>query len=282
MFFQYPDKLTQVEFANADRAKLAVGFVSAGELAEVAPSLGFAPSTVAACATMNRYFRSGVEIYDEYTFTELRIADPVEPDAEDDCVALFIRKDLFLVVDVLDKDRSTEQKFRQALRRFPPRSVTLEKLIYAFLDALVARDITVLETMKDWFRRGTCRTCGQGGDARAGGHGRVDHGREGHDRQGHIRNIVKEGADKTVFDGTADQRQGQGAHQEADAGSDEDRGPDLCVGHASASFSRASGASAVSASSFRGNSSAARAERPTVRITVFVPPVRAGSSFDAA
>ena len=28
MFFQYPDKLTEVTFETADRSKLAVGFVS--------------------------------------------------------------------------------------------------------------------------------------------------------------------------------------------------------------------------------------------------------------
>ena len=126
--------------------QLTVGYLSCDELAEVSEALGFAAANVEACRSANIYFRSGVEVYDEYTFTELRIVDPVHPEVNDDCVALFIKKNLFLVIDVLDEDRSTQQRFQQALRRFPARSVTLEKLIYSFLDALVAGDIIMLES----------------------------------------------------------------------------------------------------------------------------------------
>ena len=126
--------------------QLTVGYLSCDELAEVSEALGFAAANVGACRSANIYFRSGVEVYDEYTFTELRIVDPVHPEVNDDCVALFIKKNLFLVIDVLDEDRSTQQRFQQALRRFPARNMTLEKLIYSFLDALVAGDIIMLES----------------------------------------------------------------------------------------------------------------------------------------
>ena len=126
--------------------KLAVGYLTCDELSEVSETLGFAAANVEACRSANAYFRSGVEVYDEYTFTELRIVDPVHPEVNDDCVALFIKKNLFLVIDVLDEDRSTEQRFQQALRRFPAKNTNLEKLIYSFLDALVAGDIIMLES----------------------------------------------------------------------------------------------------------------------------------------
>ena len=99
MFFQYPDKLTEVPFAAADRTKLAVGFVSGEELAQIAPSLGFAPSAVEACASMNPLFRSGVEVYDDYTFTQLRVS---EPGGRHYCVAMFFKRDLIVLVDVED------------------------------------------------------------------------------------------------------------------------------------------------------------------------------------
>ncbi len=145
MYYTFGTKIEETDKLPGD-SRLTVGYLSCDELAEVSDSLGFAATNVEACRSANRYFRSGVEVYDEYTFTELRIVDPVHPEVNDDCVALFIKKNLFLVIDVLDEDRSTEQRFRQALRRFPPRSMTLEKLIYAFLDALVAGDIIVLES----------------------------------------------------------------------------------------------------------------------------------------
>ena len=125
---------------------LTAGYVRSGELQQIYRRLGFADSTAEACQNANMYFRSGVEVYDDYTFTELRIVDRKNPEAEDDCVALYIKKDLFLVVDVLDEDRSTEQKFQATLRRFPAQSMTLEKLVFAFLETLVAGDIAVLES----------------------------------------------------------------------------------------------------------------------------------------
>ncbi len=139
---------TSIEESNKLPAgdKLTVGYLTCDELAEVSETLGFAAANVEACRSANIYFRSGVEVYDEYTFTELRIVDPVHPEVNDDCVALFIKKNLFLVIDVLDEDRSTEQRFQQALRRFPAKNMNLEKLIYSFLDALVAGDIIMLES----------------------------------------------------------------------------------------------------------------------------------------
>ena len=139
---------TSIEESNKLPAgdKLAVGYLTCDELAEVSESLGFAAANVETCRSANIYFRSGVEVYDEYTFTELRIVDPVHPEVNDDCVALFIKKNLFLVIDVLDEDRSTEQRFQQSLRRFPAKNMNLEKLIYSFLDALVAGDIIMLES----------------------------------------------------------------------------------------------------------------------------------------
>ena len=144
MFYVFEPEVKEVQAFRAGR--LTAGYVRSEELQEMYRGLGFAESTAAACQSANLYFRSGVEVYDDYTFTELRIVDRRDPEAEDDCVALFIRKDLFLVVDVLDADRSTEGKFLSALRRFPAQSMTLEKLTFAFLESLLAGDISILES----------------------------------------------------------------------------------------------------------------------------------------
>ncbi len=146
MFYTFGTSLREKDRGLPEPGVLTAGYLRADELADCWEALGFAQSNMEACRYANRIFRSGVEVYDEYTFTELRIVDYVQPDENDDCVALFIKKDLFLVVDVLDEDRSTEKKFQQSLRRFPPQSMTLEKLLFAFLDALIARDITMLES----------------------------------------------------------------------------------------------------------------------------------------
>ena len=147
MFYTFGASLREMPKGLPDANTLTAGYMRVDELAECWEALGFAQSNAEACRYANRVFRSGVEVYEDYTFTELRIVDYLRPEENDDCVALFIRKNLFIVVDVLDKDRSTERKFQQALNRFPPQSVTLEKLVFAFLDALIAGDITMLESI---------------------------------------------------------------------------------------------------------------------------------------
>jgi magnesium transporter len=142
VFFQYPDKLTEVAFSEADRTKLAVGFVSGEELAGLAPALGIAPAAVAACASMDRYFRSGVEVYDDYTYTQLRVS---EPGGRHYCVAMFIKRDLIVLVDVEDPEGTVRDKFMGVLGRYTAATVSAEKLLCAFFDSLIAGDMQFLE-----------------------------------------------------------------------------------------------------------------------------------------
>lgn len=142
MFYQYTDKLTPVNPDEIDENRLTVGYANCNELSEFSRIFGFAESTTAACLEPTKYFRSGVELYDNYTFTELRIIDI---ETEDDCVAIYIKKNLLVVVDVSDKDGSTKSKFMSAIKRYSPENVTLEKIIYAFFDSLVAGDIKIIE-----------------------------------------------------------------------------------------------------------------------------------------
>ena len=145
MFFQFSETLQEIETENIDANVLTAGFISKQDADDLCRRFGFADSAVEALRNANERFRSGVEVYDDYTFTELRIADAGNPEAEDDCVALFVKKNLFIVVDVEDHDGSTKNKFLTALRRYPAKAFTLEKLVFAFLDALIANETRQLE-----------------------------------------------------------------------------------------------------------------------------------------
>ncbi|MBR0508638.1 MAG: hypothetical protein IJJ85_00830 [Clostridia bacterium] len=145
MLFQFREKLTEVSLPEVSADTLTVGYVTGEELSQVADCFGFDESTVESCRQASRYFRSGVEIHDSYTFTELRIAAVSENDLREDCVALYFRRNLVLVVDVEDFDGSTKSKFFAALRRFSASKVNTEKVIGAFLDNLVGSDIKYIE-----------------------------------------------------------------------------------------------------------------------------------------
>ena len=144
MFYRIDDELTEIKIDEIDESFLTAGFISAQELPEIGERFGFSKVTVDACRKASKNFRSDVEIHDRYLFTELRIADPDDSD-KFDCVALYILKNMIIVVDVEDFDSSTKSKFFASIRRYSAETQTVEKLLFAFFDALVSNDFTYIE-----------------------------------------------------------------------------------------------------------------------------------------
>ena len=149
MFYQFsPEGLRQVDEKNLSGEHITAGYITLSKLKDCYRNFGFSKSTVEQCQEEVRYFRSSINTYDDYCFFTLTVTDASHPQEDEDCVALYIKKNLFLVVDVYDKDMSTERNFKAALRRYPAGSVTMERLIYAFLESLVSRDNRVLEDLE--------------------------------------------------------------------------------------------------------------------------------------
>ena len=146
MFYQFEDTVNKITIDKINSKKLTAGFISAAELKKNEKLFSFSPSTVEACQKANKYFRSDVEVYDDYLFTELRIATPKDTN-DFDFLALYIKKNLVLVVDVEDYDSSTENIFKKAIKRFPSSTMTVEKLVFAFIDGLIANDLQYIEEM---------------------------------------------------------------------------------------------------------------------------------------
>ena len=149
MFYEFgPDGMKLIEEKNIDDGKITAGYITLSRLKDCYRKFGFSRSTVDTCQQETRYFRSGIEVYEDYSFCTVTVTDASHPQQDEDCVALYIKKNLLLVVDVFDRDMSTERNFKSALNRYPAAGVTLERLIYAFLDSLISRDNRVLEEME--------------------------------------------------------------------------------------------------------------------------------------
>lgn len=149
MFYQFgADGLRLIDEKNITAEHITAGYITLSKLKDCYRKFGFSKSTVEQCQEETRYFRSSINVYDDYCFFTLLVTDASRPQEDEDCVALYIKKNLFLVVDVFDKDMSTERNFKAALRRYPAGTVTMERLVYAFLDSLVAKDNRVLENLE--------------------------------------------------------------------------------------------------------------------------------------
>ncbi len=147
MFYQIREKLTPISVDEIDENYITAAYINADELREIGLRYGFARSTIAACREASAHFRSGVEVYDDYTFTELRIVNQNNLSRTEDSVALYIMKNMLIVVNVEDYDSSTEEKFMAAVNRYSYASATLEKVIYAFFDALISNDFKFIEDL---------------------------------------------------------------------------------------------------------------------------------------
>ena len=145
MFFQLSEnEMLPVEAEKINPDILTVGYLKVDELIEHSARFGFDENTVSACKNANALFRSGVEVHDDYTFTELRILNENGKEKSDDYIALFIKRNLMLVVDIWDADGSTKEKCLAAVRKYSPQKVSCEKILAAFLDSLFAGDYKVL------------------------------------------------------------------------------------------------------------------------------------------
>ena len=145
MFYRLGAKVEPISSDEIDENQMIAGYLSAQELVEIGRKFGFSHTTIEACQVANQTFRSGVDVFDDYTFTELNIVDPQHVDDDNDCVALLIKKNMIIVVDVLDRDSSTKNKFIAAINKRHLKGVTIEKVVYAFLEYLIAGSAQYIE-----------------------------------------------------------------------------------------------------------------------------------------
>ncbi len=147
MFFQFSKNgMEQIEAGNIDSNTLTIGYLNVEELNALNNQFRFDESNIEACKNANTLFCTGVEVHTDYTFTELRILN--DYDEADDYIALFMKQNLMLVVDISDEDGSTHAKYLSALKKYPAEKISCEKVLAAFLDLLLAGDNTVLETIE--------------------------------------------------------------------------------------------------------------------------------------
>lgn len=137
MFYRFQNDVKKIDPAQVDPDSICTGYISAEQLEKTFEKLKFPKSYIDVGCLEKKYFRSKIEVYDDYTYVAMRIKQEVSTVGTSDCIAMYIRKNFLLVVDVFDQDNSTKEKYEDALSHFQPQNITLEKLIYSFLNSLI-------------------------------------------------------------------------------------------------------------------------------------------------
>ena len=134
MFYRADNELREIAFEEINDSFLTIGFVGGEELENIKEKLDFSDASVEKCKRANPLFRTEVEVYGNYTFTELRVP---AGSGEDDYIALFLKKNLILIVDIRDRDGSTVNIFRRVTDRLPAEKINSAKVVSAFMESLV-------------------------------------------------------------------------------------------------------------------------------------------------
>lgn len=146
MFYRAENELIEIPFESINDSFLTIGFISGDELDTIKEELDFSDSSVERCKRANPLFRTEVEVYGNYTFTELRVPNE---SGDDDYIAMFLKKNLILIVDIFDRDGSTLSIFRRVVDRFPVEKINAAKVVCAFMESLVSDSGAIIERSRN-------------------------------------------------------------------------------------------------------------------------------------
>lgn len=142
------DLKKEISIEEIDENIITAGIVTLDELRQCYDRLGFSESTVFECENSNGRFRSAINIYDDYSFGLMNIVNVANVWHEKDRLAFYVKKNLFILVDIYDADKSTTTIFQNMLEQFNKDSFTLERFIYSIFDSLILNDSKALESIE--------------------------------------------------------------------------------------------------------------------------------------
>ncbi|MEG1548352.1 MAG: CorA family divalent cation transporter [Clostridia bacterium] len=150
MMYTFNGEMQQTCPCNLDPNVLTAGLIGLDELKNCNHIFGLDAASIKECESdSNRNsFRTGIDVYDDCFFSILNIVDVNDVLAEEDRIGIYIKKNLFLLIDIVDADNSTRSLFEYAASRFKPQKMTLEKLVFSLFDRLLYKDSEALEALE--------------------------------------------------------------------------------------------------------------------------------------
>lgn len=148
MFFEIEDAVKEIDFKNINPKKITIGMISMNQLENYNKHFNFSEATINECNNNSRNLRSSIDIYDEYSFGIINIVNKKDILGDKDRIGFYIKDNLFLLIDIVDKDSSVTQTFKQMLYHIKINGLTLERVIYSFFERLIYDDNIALEDME--------------------------------------------------------------------------------------------------------------------------------------
>lgn len=138
MFYSIHNKeIREISLKQLDFHDICVGYLTLDELKSCYQELGLSEVAVKDCMTDFTHFRTSMDVYDEFSFGMINIVDILNLSTRRNRIGFFIKKNLFVVVKITDKEDSIRQMFLDAIGRFR-QNATMEKVIYGVLERLLS------------------------------------------------------------------------------------------------------------------------------------------------
>lgn len=138
MFYSIHEKeIQKIELEQLDTHDICVGYLTLDELRKCYKQLGLSEVAVKDCMTDFTHFRTSIDVYDEFSFGMINIVDILNLSSKRNRIGFFIKKNLFVVVKIIDRDDSIRQMFLDSIGRFR-QNATMEKVVYGVLERLLS------------------------------------------------------------------------------------------------------------------------------------------------
>ena len=148
MYYQFKEELSSINSKDINPEILTFGVISLKELEKNYEQFGFSYPTVAECTSQSQHSHGNLDSYHDYLFGIILGINERQIIKVQDRIGLYIKRNLLLLVIIEDRDDSTRAKIKELLSHINLKNITLERLIYSFLERLIGDDYTVLEKIE--------------------------------------------------------------------------------------------------------------------------------------
>lgn len=137
---------------SSEEGEARIGYVTVEELSMLRRDLGIEPSVLEACRESVQgkasFSHNILSAWENYSFGIMSIPETTNLFGERDIVGLYFTSNMFLCVDLRDKDGSTRQAFRRTVRHPGATSMSVAKFFSLFVRELIRDNLRLYETFR--------------------------------------------------------------------------------------------------------------------------------------
>lgn len=149
MYYQIKDELKKIPLHDVNPDILTVGCITLEELEQCYSRFGFSYLTLAECKNEEQHLNGNLNSYYDYLFGIIIGINPGQIIKVQDRIGIYIKQNLLLIVTIEDKDDSVRAKLLDLLEHLNLSKVTLERLIFGFLERFISEDYAILVKIEE-------------------------------------------------------------------------------------------------------------------------------------